>query len=160
VHHPQQQQRSEQPAQHLCDPVAQQIDERDAPSQESAEGDRRVDMAAGYRTDHSDQAEQDQSEDEAGQQDAGRDAGAEAAESEADRRNARPEEHEQARADELGKVSSRHRAVDEPTPDARPATWLGPRPLLRGQSGRAVRHGATPVAVRVIARMYAHVPEL
>ena len=72
VHDPQQQERAEQAADELGDPVAQHVDDRDALGQVRAQRHGRVDVTARERPDDRHQAEQDQAERQAGQQDAGR----------------------------------------------------------------------------------------
>jgi hypothetical protein len=102
VQDPQQQQRADDGANHLRDPVRNRVHDGHPPREPGPEGHCRVYVAPRDRPDRRDQRDEDQAEREPGDQDPGGDAAAEGPEAETDRGYAASEEDQQGRAHQLG----------------------------------------------------------
>jgi hypothetical protein len=103
-----QHQRADDPAGELGDPVADRLGQRDTPGEQGADGDRGVDVAAGYRPDHVHQRQQRQAERQRGGYHSRRDAGAGEPEAEHQRGHADGEEHQDRRTEELNRELPDH----------------------------------------------------
>ena len=102
VHDPQQQQRADDPADELSQPVADGLGDGKPPGEERTERHCRVHVAAGDRPDQRHQRREDDPEGQARDQHASRDAAPEGTKAKGDRRHTAAEEDQQSGTEELG----------------------------------------------------------